>query len=501
MPCSSKSARDAASVPSMMLRYTSTCARASAGFEGDCGSTHDVASRRRGGHGDGALRRLSGVERVGSDDSDARRRREWIKSCGPVSIAPRATAFADGRSFSKHAEDADGSPSQCVEQSSRPHSDAPTAARKAFQGLATICKQGALALDRPSSTALHSIDAARADLVALSGALVKQTTACSLACAPPIRDARGWDAVDGTTTGVRDLAGKVIHAASGLGTDGVLAKELRWASQTLLEALGMLADAHAACMAIESPAPSLRKAALTANGMVWSATERLGASSVDERAAVVKSMRSLLETIDDGLHDVSELLASRAPQMPGRTDAPVDEDDGAVSDDSFDLDDDLTSNVPLSADEHARASAAHMLLRLSRHLLRRLIATLAGVSTSPPDATLIDLHQRCSQLTAVQDELAGDLYAPQRVPDIGESASKLATTARGLCDAADAALPTASGPLDKAMASLDLSSSPFAHVSASPDARSWFAECAAQCGRAEAKILALCNGDSSSAER
>ena len=367
------------------------------------------------------------------------------------------------------------------------------AARKAFKELATVCKTAAVTLDRPSSTALHTIDVARADLVALSTALAKETTACSLACAPPIRDARGWDAVDGTTMRVRDLAIKVSHAAAGLGTDGVLAKELRWASQTLLEALGMLADAHAACM-VESPAPSLRKAALSANGMVWSATERLGASSVDERAAVVKSMRSLLETIDDGLHDVSELLASRAPPTPGGAETGSGGKDDELSDDEFDLDDDLTSNVPLSADEHARASAAHMLLRLSRHLLKRLIATLAGASSAPSEPTLLDLHQRSSQLTAVQDELAGDLYAPQRVPDIGDSAAKLAAVARDLCGAADDALPAATGTLDKAMASLDLSSSPFAHVSAGPDARSWFAECAAQVGRAEAKLIALCGG-------
>ena len=350
-----------------------------------------------------------------------------------------------------------------------------------------------MTLDRPSSTALHTIDAARADLVALSAALAKETTACSLACAPPIRDARGWDAVDGTTVRVRDHAVKLVHAASGLGKDGVLAKELRWASQTLLEALGMLADAHAACM-VESPAPSLRKAALTANGMVWSATERLGASSVDERAAVVKSMRSLLETIDDGLHDVSELLASRAPPTPGATEPQSDEKADGLSDDDFDLDDDLTSNVPLSADEHARASAAHMLLRLSRHLLKRLIATLAGASAAPSEATLLDLHQRSTQLTAVQDELAGDLYAPQRVPDVGDSAAKLAAVARALCGAADDAWPASSSTLDKAMASLDLSSSPFAHVAAGPEARSWWAECGAQVERAEVKVLALCSG-------
>ena len=119
------------------------------------------------------------------------------------------------------------------------------------------------------------------DLTGLFTLISKETTALSLAFAPPKET---WDAVQGVAKKLQDLVGKIAFALDLLqqrqGRDSLLAKEWFTGSENTLVTLKELIDTSHTIYTSQLPAsgkikPEQRKQILTGTSLVWKAVEKL----------------------------------------------------------------------------------------------------------------------------------------------------------------------------------------------------------------------------------
>lgn len=151
---------------------------------------------------------------------------------------------------------------------------------------------------------------------------------------------------------------------------------------------------------------------------MWELVERSKEVSPNELAAARKEWRGVLGMLDDCLEEVKEMELS----SPG-TEEEEDEDE-----------DDFRSSHPLSPTELARVSAVHLLLRLGRLLLNRLINSTALLSSSSSSHKfpLETLEPLVHQLSSSADDLALSLEPPQE--DLEECVEEWLEVVRELAD-------------------------------------------------------------------
>merc|ERR1712093_376468 len=230
------------------------------------------------------------------------------------------------------------------------------------------------------------------DLGALFALISKETTALSLAFAPP---KESWDAVDGTIKKLHGILGKVLFCNSvpaGPGsTAPLLAKEWRSGTLEVVTALRSYAKGTS-----NTPIKSgQRKQILTATSLVWKTVERTDSLPRTEHEAFVASWKADLGMFDDALEEV-EQLTQRDVKGKGRAvdeedegetkaaakgaasqqDSMADEDDGDYDNDDDDDDDfgddDQDDDAPVAEEDMEVINAAYQLMKLVQALLRKV---------------------------------------------------------------------------------------------------------------------------------
>lgn len=312
----------------------------------------------------------------------------------------------------------------------------------------TICSTSLSALSSPAPAASASTAAPpaltdiRNDLVSLLSLLGKEATALSLAFKPPI----SADAVEGTLEKLQALLVKLEFClVSCAPRTGPLVKELRyvvvslqcsgassltslllasfrpasfstpaslthsWIGAEAFESFQRLLEStltYHLSPTSSSKTKDLRQQALNATGAVWEVVERGQGISVDELQAARKEWGGVLGLLDDCLEEVKEMLESGAEEEEDPEEEEEDEDE-----------DDFRTSHPLGAEELERVKAAHLLLRLGRLLLNRLINSTASPSASLPgssDPTFLPSAQGAvTRLSATADDFAASLEPPQ----------------------------------------------------------------------------------------
>lgn len=169
-------------------------------------------------------------------------------------------------------------------------------------------------------------------------------------------------------------------------------------------------EAHEATAASASQRKLLRERNLKLTGQVWQVVERAQAISPNELQALRKRWQSTLGLLDDCLDEVKEM--QQEPSTPDDGEGAVEEEDDGEDEDE----DDFRTSHPLSEDERARVAAAHLLLRLGRLLLNRIINLTAPPEPAPSLSTpgrLAKLDTLVGQLSASADDFALSLEPPQ----------------------------------------------------------------------------------------
>ncbi|GAA5997687.1 uncharacterized protein JCM10292_001026 [Rhodotorula paludigena] len=298
-----------------------------------------------------------------------------------------------------------------------------TVEEAAATALASLKQPRPLPTSPPSSSPSTSSSApppladVRSDFVAHLQTLNKEVTAISLALKPPV----SLDAVKGTLDKLVPILDKLRFVFDCLPRDGsVLAKKITWSAQECIEAFqSYLASTASTLSAPPASAKKERDSQLIATKAVWAVVEKAAALPQDELDAERASWRDTLQLLDDCLDEIKELSqeVEQGAEEPGEEEEDEDEDED---------EDDFGSSRPLSAPERERATAAHLLLRLSRLLVNRLLTRTAP--PSPPAALvapafLASAHPLISRLSALADDLAAALEPPQ--DELGEVADEL----------------------------------------------------------------------------
>ena len=159
------------------------------------------------------------------------------------------------------------------------------------------------------------------------------------------------------------------------------------------------------------PAKAQRETNLRLTALVWEVTKRCPTLSADELTASRTKWQTVLGLLDDCLDEVKEMEES-----PEEGEEEAEEEDDDDSEDDFD---EFRSSHPLSATERARVSAAHLLLRVGRLLVLRILTT-----TKPDNAAhlpakwqdgvfLARVTGLAKDLSAAADDAAGTLEPPQ----------------------------------------------------------------------------------------
>ena len=181
-------------------------------------------------------------------------------------------------------------------------------------------------------------------------------------------------------------------------------------------------------------AKALREVNLRLTGQVWEKVGQAGMISTNELQATRKEWKSVLGLLDDCLEEVEEMKEV------------VQEDEEEGSDVSDDNSDDFRTSHPLSPTERARVAASHMLLRLGRLLLHRLITSTAP-SNAPPGLSsppfLVTAQRHVQELSASADDFAAGLEPPQE--EIEELKQRFAEVGKGLSDAISKAVEGGEG--------------------------------------------------------
>lgn len=213
-----------------------------------------------------------------------------------------------------------------------------------------------------------------------------------------------------------------------------------WAAQETVEAVQRLLDGSLAAYEAEGKrAKELREVNLRFTALVWEKAEQAKQLSEDELQASRRSWKNVLGLLDDCLEEVKEMEESEPAGM--------DSDDEGEGD-SDDEDDDFRASHPLSDAERARVSAAHILLRIGRLLLHRLITSTAPeLAPATPGyaapAFLETTARLVLDLSAVADDFAASLEPPQT--DALEDAAKFGATGIALSEAVEGAVEGSKG--------------------------------------------------------
>lgn len=161
---------------------------------------------------------------------------------------------------------------------------------------------------------------------------------------------------------------------------------------------------------------------------MWEAVKRAPTVSADELEASRRKWQGVLGLLDDCLEELKEMEES--------TEEEEDEEDSEEEEEE----DEFRSSHPLSATERARVSAAHLLLRVGRLLVLRLLtstkpdtlSTLPSTWQSP--AFLTRLTALAKELSSAADDAAVTLEPPQVGEDVANLLAEFAGVARRLSD-------------------------------------------------------------------
>jgi len=376
------------------------------------------------------------------------------------------------------------------------------------------------------------------DLGALFTLISKETTALSLAFAPP---KESWDAVDGTIKKLHGILGKVLFCNSVLAGPGstapLLAKEWRSGTLEVFTALRDLLDtAHRSYAKGTSNTPiksGQRKQILTATSLVWKTVERTDSLARTEHEAFVGSWKADLDMFDDALEEV-EQLTQRDVKGKGRAvdeedeggtkaaakgaasqqDSMADEDDGDYdNDDDFDFgDDNQDDDAPVAEEDMEVINAAYQLMKLVQALLRK-VQQAASPTTNTfdpalPATLLYQLNEACRVLLPLQDDLASALYPPIDIEDAAENAkaykeaalriATLAGESQGESESESESQQranskkSASEGLADELANMSVQDGSSRPPSASSQSQAWFVACHTQIAKAAEGLLAKC---------
>lgn len=125
---------------------------------------------------------------------------------------------------------------------------------------------------------------------------------------------------------------------------------------------------------------------LTLTGQVWEKVTLATTSlSLTELESTRKEWKSILELIDDCLEEVKEMEESDSSRSSEVEDEGY-EEEGDEAEEEED-EDDYRNHHPLSLIEKERVKATHMLLRLGRLLLKRLITSTTPIKPSSSTST------------------------------------------------------------------------------------------------------------------
>lgn len=280
------------------------------------------------------------------------------------------------------------------------------------------------------------------DLSGLYTLLSKETTALSLAFAPP---SESWDAVHATCQRLQELAGKLVYCISMLRNssrgESLLAKEYRHGSLTVLESLLELIGTCRAIYALlpdgKKITPEQRKRMLTLTSQVWKSIERTSQLPQTEQEAFSKAWQGMLEMLQDGLDEVED-LTHRPVLDKGKARAvePAPDSTNGSEDDEADFDDlsEDDDEAPLEYAEAKVIRAAFQLMKLVKAMFRSIKAEHAGFESQGGEYAYQSVHAAGQVLLSAQDDLASVLDPPLRLIEVGKLALSYRNAAKALCD-------------------------------------------------------------------
>ncbi|KAL7009891.1 hypothetical protein EMMF5_000799 [Cystobasidiomycetes sp. EMM_F5] len=307
-------------------------------------------------------------------------------------------------------------------------------------------------ISSPSPTSVTTLS----DLTSLLTLLSKETTALSLALAPP---SETWNAVEAVSKKLSDLTGKLVYAVGVLriaslpeaaststatGVDeSLLAAAWRNAVRTALEALYDLVSES--CDTYSSLKPPMtgrisgpqRKKILTLTSHTWKAVERIQqATPKTEQAAFSVVWKDLLETFDDAYDETKELVQVSPIESNGTsTSNHQDSDEEDSDEDDGEFDDLDEPDTPLTPAEHVIAQKSLQIMQQARTILESLQSAIISSSTG-----LADLHHLGQKLLATHDDLTCSLHGPQSASDVMKNLADYRQVVSQLVDSAIASL-------------------------------------------------------------
>lgn len=383
------------------------------------------------------------------------------------------------------------------------------------------------------------VETVLSDIRSLLTLLSKETTALSLAFAPP---KESWDAVNGVAKKLHDLVGKLLFAMECLAaghmreqpdkpqrtllyrayshniTDVfVVLQRLAEDAQEIYKSSLSSSSGNSTSLAKGSSASAeQRKLILTRTSQTWNQIEAAQRAPTSERSAFEDAVAGDLSILEDAVDEVNGLLqrqevASRANgasqrDQPQPADSTRTGEASTSADEDEDEDDfgfgDEDDEEELSQTEIERAQAVFHLMKLTRALVKKVSASAYTSLLAADSADFAKLQKAVQALLEHQDTLALTLYGPQESWDVLEQSKKYTEASGDLASMASRFLEAKSNDHSRSLQdvtdnlrSLSVSGTSDKAAPALSDRaklQAWFDACQTQINKGAAAVSRLC---------
>ncbi|KAI5122978.1 hypothetical protein M0805_006857 [Coniferiporia weirii] len=353
-----------------------------------------------------------------------------------------------------------------------------------------------------------SIDTRLKDFASLLSLLYQNVTKLAIALKPSSPTYRAVITPARELTAQTDALVSCACSIDGASNGAALVREVRWAAEGVVNALGTLLGVYAADA--QAPGARLTRTAgeeyLVRTGAVHEAIDRARYLSSSNREAVKKRWDGVIGGVDDCVKEVQEMLEEEDDE---NGDEGEDEGEGSDplggDDDWGELDAAPASHkesVKANEEELARLKSAQHLMKFTHALLKRMsliVLEPSSVFASLPPSTFDDLLLRSDALLSAADDLVNALYVPQEPETVSQRLSSFMIPVNNLQGIASSlglvATPVVPredrddiADLGQRVASLGLSAQPVVVEPVIAKERKWFDVCFAQITKSASSV-------------
>ncbi|KAJ7774823.1 hypothetical protein B0H16DRAFT_1880040 [Mycena metata] len=261
----------------------------------------------------------------------------------------------------------------------------------------------------PPPPTVESIDVLHKDLLSLLSLLYAATTKLSLSLKP------SGPTYSASLSPLKDLADRVsalFHCANLFVPDthgATLVREVHSLVRDVIESIRALAQTF-----LDIEASGLRQSSgqagdeyMVRTATVHSVLDRARALSANNLLAVRKRWSEDAASLDDGFHEVADMVeeAQSADDLEEDPDEMFDDGWGEIG---------FGKGQKMNPEELERTKKVHGILRLAQLLHKRILRDILATTKQPPDNSTLDALSSLSHtLLSASDELVSTLYTPQ----------------------------------------------------------------------------------------